>query len=431
MNEPAFWERDYQNVTTLDPVGLAAVVMLGGLMLVVRRRHAVLPMLAMACFVPPAQRLVVFSLDFNLIRIMVLFGWARLVLWREYRGFQWRAIDYLMIAWAVSQTSIYTIQNGTTSALINRLGASFDAVGMYFLFRMVVRSWEDVVATLRGAVWILIPVVAAFIVENRTGRNLFAFMGGVPEITKVRAGRLRCQGAFAHAILAGTFWAALAPMIGALWWRGGVDRHYAVAGVGMCLLLVVLCASSTPVAAVGLGLLAAMMWPLRHWMGWVQLGVAGMLTFLHLAMEAPVWHLIARIDIVGGSTGWHRYNLFNQFILHTSEWIFVGTPSTAHWGWGLQDVTNQYVLEAVRGGGLTLAIFLAILVLAFREVGGLWRRVRWSKWRTAMAWSFGVALFVHATAFIAVSYFGQIIVIWYLLLAVIVSMGVASRKGLA
>ena len=43
-----------------------------------------------------------------------------------------------------------------------------------------------------------------------------AAMGGVPEITVVREGRLRCQGAFAHPILAGCFWAEQLPLIAAL-----------------------------------------------------------------------------------------------------------------------------------------------------------------------------------------------------------------------
>ena len=384
-------------------------------------------MLAMACFIAPAQRIVIMGLDFNLIRVMVLFGWLRVLMRREYRSLRAHPIDWLMLAWAVSQTIIYTIQNGTSSAFINRAGVSFDALGMYFLFRAVFCTWEDIAVTARGVVWLILPVLAAFIVENRTGRNLFAFLGGVPEFTKIREGRLRCQGAFAHAILAGTFWAALAPMIGALFWRGGRDRLYAAVGVLSCVALVGLCASSTPVAALFFALVAAFMWPLRHQMRPIQLGIAALLIVLHLIMQKPVWHLISRIDLVGGSTGWHRYNLFNQFVEHFGEWALIGLNSTGHWG--VTDITNQFVLEGLRGGLLTLLLFLAIVVLSFREVGRLWRNVQHSTEHAALAWSLGVALFVHATAFFGVSYFGQIILIWYMLLAMIVCMGQASVEN--
>lgn len=426
MEDKPFWLADYHGVTTIHPVGMAITLVLGFLMLCVPRRYAALTVLAMACYVAPAQRIVVMGLDFNLVRVMVLFGWLRVLAWQEYRSFKWHTLDYLLIAWAVSQTTIHTIQNGTIDALVNRLGASFDAAGMYFLFRCLFRTWDDLVVTTRGIVLILIPVVVSFIIENRTGRNLFAFLGGVPEFTKMREGRLRCQGAFAHAILAGTFWAAIAPMIAALWWRRGIDRLYSCAGVPMCIVLVVLCASSTPVASLLFAIVAACMWPLRHYMRVVRLGIVGTLALLHVIMEKPVWHLISRIDLAGGSTGWHRYFLIDQFIKHFDEWLLLGSNSTAHWD--VIDITNQYVLEALFGGLLTLCIFVAIIAVAFREVGRLWRSVAHSTWRVAMAWSLGVALFVHTTAFLGVSYFGQIIVIWYLLLSNIISMRLAELE---
>src|SRR5690606_21040287 len=111
------------------------------------------------------------------------------------------------------------MQHAEVGALINRLGASFDTVGMYFLFRMLVRSLEDLKQTVTWCAVAAVPVAVAFLIENRTGRNLFAFLGGVPQLTIVRDGRLRCQGAFPHAILAGCFWASLVPLFVAMWWQ--------------------------------------------------------------------------------------------------------------------------------------------------------------------------------------------------------------------
>jgi len=99
-------------------------------------------------------------------------------------------------------------------------------------------------------------------------------------------------------------------------------------------------------------------------------------------------------------------------------WL-LGTKSTAHWGFGLFDVTNQYVLEGVRGGLLTLVLFVAIVVTAYAYAGRLVRVAEGSRARLAQAWAVGTTLFVHCTIFIAVSYFGQIIMLWYLLLAAI------------
>jgi len=423
LNEE-FYIREWHNTTTMHPLGLLAIALLGCAMLIVKRRNAVLPMLAMSMYVSVAQRIVVAGLDFNFIRIMVIFGWVRVLMWREYTAFRWTKLDVVMLAWALSGAVIYTIQQGNTSGLIYKLGTTYDSVGMYFLFRMLIRSWADVVSLMRGLVWLSVPIVMAFVLENRTGRNMFSVLGGVPEITVVRDGRIRARGAFSHPILAGTYWAAIVPTITALWWRGGKDRLYASVGTFNCLLLVVLCASSTPVAAVGFGMLAAMLWTLRHWMGMVQAAIVLGIVALHMTMEAPVWHLVSRIDLVGGSTGWHRYFLFDQFIRHFQEWAVIGTPSTAHWG--IVDITNQYVLEGIRGGLLTLALFLLSIAIAFREVGRMVRLNSGNRWKAIFAWACGVSLFVHATAYFAVSYFGQIIMIWYLLLAVIVGLRQAS-----
>ena len=154
-----------------------------------------------------------------------------------------------------------------------------------------------------------------------------------------------------------------------------------------------------------------------------------MLLALQAVMTMPVWHLIHRLsNLGGGGTGYHRYLLIDAFIRRFGEWWFVGTRSTAHWGWGLQDVTNQYVLEGVRGGLLTLILFIVVIVLAFRDVGRLWRVSSRDRYHLALSWGIGVSLFVHCMNFIGVSYFGQMYVTWYLTLAMIGSMCPSTRQ---
>ena len=142
---------------------------------------------------------------------------------------------------------------------------------------------------------------------------------------------------------------------------------------------------------------------------------------LHIVMEAPVWHLIARVSAVGGSTGWHRYHLIDAAIRNFGEWAILGVSGTAHWGWGLGDVTNQYVLEGIRGGAVTLAIFVCLLVFAFRYVGQGLRRYPARSGDFWIVWAVGVSLFAHMLSFMAVSYFGQTTMVWLLSLALSVA----------
>ncbi len=419
----------WKDVTNLHPLGLAALLILGLAMLLVPRRWAVLPMFIMVCFISSVQKLVVFGLDFNLLRIMVLFGFLRVIYHKEFVGFVWRKIDTVMVAWAVSSTLIYTIQQGSMAALIYRFGQIFDTVGIYFLVRCLVRDWQDLDSLVKGCLIVSISVAIAFIFEYSTRRNIFSVFGGVPEITAIRQGRLRCQGAFPHPILAGCWWASLVPIFVAYWYRSRHERIWVVLGVLSALLIIVMCASSTPVLGVLAGALGLAMFAWRHHMRWIRWAVAASLVALHIVMEAPVWHLISRVGAVGGSTSWHRYNLLNQAINRFGEWWLLGTTSTVHWGWGLQDVTNHYVLEGVRGGVLTLLLFLAIVALAFQNVGRLWRLNAKHRYRLRMSWALGVSVFVHCVCFLGVSYGGQIYMIWFLLLAAIVSLHDASHKA--
>ncbi len=417
MDEDPFWLKDYHGTTTIHPVGLAMLMLLGLATLLVPRRYAVIPGLLLACFVPSAQRIVFFDLDFTFIRCIVLFGVARVFMRGENGGLRWGALDYAVLAWSVVSLLVFTAQRGNFSALVNRTGYSFEALGLYYFFRCVIRDWRDIRAVVMAFIGFSIPIVVFLAVERTTRYNLFSVFGGVPEITRERQGRLRCQGAFSHPILAGCFVASFLPLIGAMWWQGGLRRIASLAGVASSCAIILLCASSTPVAAVLFGMIACALYPARSLVGWVRWGVVAILVSLHMVMKAPVWHLVSRIDIVGGSTGWHRYNLLDKAIRNWQQWIVLGKSSTANWG--ITDITNEYVLNAVRGGGASLLALLLILFFAFRGVGRAVKATEGDRATNFLAWALGASVFTHAMSFFSVSYFGQITMLWYLHLAMV------------
>jgi hypothetical protein len=167
-----------------------------------------------------------------------------------------------------------------------------------------------------------------------------------------------------------------------------------------------------------LGAVAVACYPLRRALSWMRLGLIFAAVCLHLVMIAPLWHLLARIAIIEGSTGWYRYKLIDEFFEHFSEWWMLGTTSTAHWWkWGSADVTNQYVVEGVHGGLGSLLAFIAVLFVAFHAVGTARKHAEHLPHRRILAWMLGCSLLIHITTFFAVSYFGQAIVAWYLCLA--------------
>jgi len=407
--------------TTLHPVGAIALLVLGCAVFLVPRRWVTLPLIVMACFIPQAQRIVVLTLNFDLLRIMVLCYWVRLIVRREHTGWRWKRLDTFVLAWAVVGAAAYCLNWGTWAALKYKLGMCFDTIGLYFLFRCYLRSSQDLREMLLGFAAVSVPVALVLLVEHTTRFNMFGVFGGVPLRTFVREGRLRCQGAFAHPILAGCFWAALLPLLSAGWWRGRAARGWAVVSACACGVTIFMCSSSTPLASACAGLVGVGLFPLRRHMRTVRWLVFAGLVGCHLMMAAPVWHLLSRVDIVGGSPGWWRYHLVDLAIEHLRDWWLVGTQTAAQWvpNAVFFDVCNQYVLEAITGGLVALVLFFGIIAVAFDGVGRLCRAVAAEPAEARLAWALGVALFVHSMNMLGVAYSGQIVMVWYALLAAI------------
>ncbi len=109
--------------------------------------------------------------------------------------------------------------------------------------------------------------------------------------------------------------------------------------------------------------------------------------------------------------------------------MLLGVNSTAHWFWGGQDTTNNYVVQGVNGGLLTLVLFLNLLAVAFGGIGRAWRCVESESSSLALAWGLGVSLLVHCFNFFGVAYFGTIWGPWYLTLGIIGSLSPAKSAG--
>ncbi|MEM7165586.1 MAG: hypothetical protein AAF581_08980 [Planctomycetota bacterium] len=417
----AFSDNAGYNTTVLHPLGAAMMLTAGVAIVVLPRARVFLPLFLLLSLTPEIQRITVASLDFRFLRLMLCFAWFRLLVRGELRSLKYCAIDYMIVGWSISRSIATTVNYDGTSGLIYSLGQSFDALGTYFLFRMVIKDREDIVRVLRDAMIVSLVVALFFLQEKQTGINIFGqTFGGVRGTTVIRDGRLRIQGAYAHPIIAGCLWAVMFPQFCAIFLRARESKALPAIGILCTLIIIYCCASSTPVMALMFGFVGAAMFQLRSLMRVVRWGIPIGLLFLHMVMSAPVWHLISRIDVVGGSTGWHRYILIEMFVQHFNEWWLHGVRSTAHWN-GIIDITNQYVLEGVFGGLMTLILFVFMIGFAFQSIGRAMRATPNDRWQQLFCWSLGVGMFMHVMNFLAVSYFGQVMLIWYLQLALIAS----------
>lgn len=407
--------RDYYGGTLVHPfaAGILGISLVANFL--IPRRWLLAPFLVVLFFIPTAQRVSIAGLDLQFARIIGLALLLRVLLLQEYRSIRWGRADAALGAWLLIGTVVFSIGRG--QGLVTYLGRWLDIAPAYLVARVAIQSREE----LHKFVWLTailtLPVAVFFFIEFVTGRNVFSVFGGVQEYSSVRDGRLRCQAAFGHPILAGTLWAVLGSVFVGSWL--GRRSAWAAIAVALAAFIIVASASSTPVLAVAGIALAWCLYPLRRFIGSLCLIALLGAVVLHFIMEAPIWHLVARVSAVGGSTGYHRYVLIDSAIRFVGEWWLLGTERTSHWNSQVQtfDVANQYVLEGVEGGVWRLAAFFYLIWAAFSSVG---RAIRFavSAGDRFLVWGFGAALFGFCLSFIGVSPFGQMVPIWFIWLGV-------------
>jgi hypothetical protein len=355
-----------------------------------------------------------------MMRLLLIVGVVRLLVRSETRGVRWNALDASVALLALVLVIAGTAKHGTVSVLVNRLGQSFDILATYLFMRVSLRTSQDLLTTIYAGVGALAVLAAFMALEWTTGRNLFSHLGAVPAITWIRDGRLRCQGAFGHPIMAGVFGASWLPLLVSLWWFG--RKRVAIGGVCASLLVVFFSSSSTPVLGALVAGIGLALWPARMYMRHFRWSVLALLVFLHFAREKPVWHLLSRVNILDSSTGWHRFWVVDQAIRHFGEWWLAGTSDITHWHIHWNDITNQYVGLGLNGGIWATGLLIANLTYGFAAMGRAARSRAFVPAERRLAWALGVTLAIHMFVFLAVVYFGQMTFVWHQQLAMVGTM---------
>jgi hypothetical protein len=406
--------------TVLNPIAFTLTIVMCFAILVVKREYIAVTFILIACFITNMQRIVIFGLDFPMLRIMTIFGFIRIFIKKDIRSFKFNIIDKLIIWWLILRCITHTLLWTSSGAFINTLGFIWDSLGPYLIMRIALYDIEDyhIISKVLAVCSVIIAIFMFY--EQITGRNFFSVLGGVPEETLVREGKLRSQGAFSHAIMAGTFGALLIPLMWILWLNK--NKFYAFLGFCSGIIITITSSSSGPVLTLFACFAGLIFWPLRNYIKRVKQGAILMLIALHLVMKGPVWSLLGRIDISGGSTGYHRANLIDASVNHFTEWVFFGAKYPGSWGWGLQDLTNMFVYEAVEGGIIPLILFIMIIRYSFKTIGSTMVAANDNLLYQKYIWALGTILFANIISFIGVSYFGQMIFFYFLQIAMISSL---------
>jgi hypothetical protein len=232
------------------------------------------------------------------------------------------------------------------------------------------------------------------------------------------------------------------PFYAALWFSDKA-RFNAIVGCVAATIITITSHSSGPLMAYFAGILGLIMWRFHKRMRLVRYAILFTLISLHMVMKAPVWYLMAKVGNLTGGTGWHRSYIIDMAIKYFNEWWLFGTKDTSTWMPYLlpsktaydelsrsSDITNQFILEGVEGGFISMLLFIIIIILCFRQIGislRLNENQPFSK--RIIIWSLGASLFANVVAMFSCSYYDQTIVVWWLLLAMISSTCIQKQNS--
>lgn len=409
--------------TVMHPAVLAAMLLTALLMLILPRRRLLAPFLMFVVLAPFGQQLYIGGVHWFAPRVIVLLGCLR-ILARKLTAHETifpnglNGIDHAFLIWAFFRGLAPILLYRSGGIVPGQLNFWLGAFGGYFFLRYLIQDTEDITKATKTLALLAVAVGICMANERFRNINIFGYTGSVTLIPTVRNGSIRAQACFGHPILAGAFGATLAPLFYWLW-RSGKGKAIALAGMLGSFMIVFFSASSTPVMAWVGGIGALLLWPIRRSMRAVRWGIVLTIAGLAIVMKAPVWFVIARVNILDGSGGWDRAFLIDTFIRHFRDWWLIGANQMAGWGGDMWDLSNQFVAEGETGGLLTFIFFIAIISRSFSRLGKMRRQVESDKTQEWFYWSLCAVLFAHILAYFGVSYWDQNQIWWFAFLAMI------------
>ena len=394
------------------------------LTLVLPRKYVIFAMIPAVFLIPRGEVLVLAGFHFTPLRLLALFGWARIGLTKLTSqepilegGIN--SIDKAFIWCGVSGAIAFVLLWQQTAAITNQIGYLTGTIALYFVVRFLVRDEQDIYRAIKALAFVAIINCGEMVYEQLRNQNLFGtYLGGVESTPLFRDGRIRSQGVFGHAILAGTFGATVFPLF-LLLWKNTKAKILAVGAALSSVVMVYTSASSTSTLAFIAVFVALAFWPLRKKMRMVRWGIVLFLIVCHLVMKAPVWFLIAHMDVIGASSGYHRAKIVDLFIRNFFDWWLVGTKDIGKWGWDMWDLSNSYVAAGESGGFISFIFFIAVISRSLGRLGKARKVIDGNRSQEWLMWLLSTAVFAHVIGFFGISYWDMTIVDWYLVVAMV------------
>jgi hypothetical protein len=376
------------------------------------RAKVITPFLIAFFTIPIGQVVVVGGFHFTCLRILILAGIARGIMSVGATSKGWfpggfNGVDRAVVVWAILSFVCGWLEFKEIGALVSGLGGLIDNLCGYLVVRSLILDGDGVRRTIRTFAVVCLIQGLEMIYEQITHVNVFGILGGMYAFVVERDGRFRSAGVFGY-LWAGAFAGVLIPMF--LWlWNEKKSRLAALAGLFGATAMVITSNSSTSLLAFMGGFVGLAFWPLRRQMRQIRWGMVALLIGLDMVMKAPVWALIARVDLTGSSSAYQRYGLVDMTIRHFSDWWLIGTPNYIYWGWDSWDLCNQFVAVGLTGGLLTLIFYILIFSRSFGAIGRARKVASGDRRQEWFIWCWGATLLAIVVAHFGINYMAQLI----------------------
>jgi hypothetical protein len=420
----------------MQGVTLTFAIIVSLLVIALRPPYALAAYIAGLLWYPGYLAVSVGTIDILVGRLVVTVLLLRCVFDDGIRSrFTWSRLDTFVTLSMVTFFVPYFITSDqpASATLEGRSGFLMDTWCAYLAARFVATDRKRLVSVVKCTSVVLVPLALLGVVESVTGWQPFAplwrfspwFRGG-EYLSEGRFGFARAVGPFSHAILFGGGFAMFLPLIYYLRHEKGSWHSLAYILSGAALLGALSSMSSGPWVMVIAVVFCLAMERHRQWLKPLLVFLAISCIFIGIASNRPFYHVIASWANPLGGAGWHRAKLIDLAVGRFNEWWMLGYgDKDPGWGpelgMGMTDVTNEFILTGVRYGIAGVIALCLVLATAFRGIIRTHRRLA-DPVAKSFCWAFGSLLFSVVVAWMSVSFFGQLLPLFYCCLGMIGSL---------
>ncbi len=416
----------------MQGVTLTVAIFLSILVLVLRPRHALVVYIAGLIFYPSFLAVSIGTIDILLGRIIVVVLFIRCIYNDKLRSkFKWSKLDKWVIYSMVVYVGVTLITQPRWSAIENRGGFITDTWLAYMVGRFIITDRAELISVIKCIAVLLIPLAILGCVEAITGWQPFVplrrFNPWNPEydVTNVgsRWGFTRAIGPFSHPILFGGCFALFLPLIFYLRYEKSIWRTLAYILSAIAVIGSLSSMSSGPWIMIIVLLFCMILDKYRQYAKPMLILFVILCIAVEVLSNRPFYHVFFTYGGKLGGAGWHRAQLIDVAIKKFGEWWLAGyggkDPGWGHYfGMGHTDVTNEYILAGVRYGIAGVIALCGVFVVAFKGIVSAYKEVSHPVLKS-MYWALGSLLFSVVVVWTSVSFFGQLMPLFYCILGII------------